>query len=97
MLAGYSLEGVKGFLHNMYYTATVAGFKVESDTIGLLANNKKVLCKLKYASRGTQKQNAMGETMEWHLFEAMSAEADNDAVREGYLGSFKYLALGKPQ
>ena len=96
-VAGYSLEGVKGFLHNMYYTATVAGFKVEGDTIGLLDNNKKVLCKLKYASRGTQKQNAMGETMEWHLFEAMSAEADNDAVREGYLGSFKYLALGKPE
>ena len=96
-VAGYSLDGVKGFLHNMYYTATVAGFKVEGDTVGLLDGKKNVLCKLKYASKGTQKQNVMGETMEWYLFEATNAEADNDAVREGYLGLFKYLALGKPE
>ena len=96
-VAGYSLEGVKGFLHNMYYTATVAGFKVEGDTVGLLDGKKNVLCKLKYASKGTKKQSVMGETMDWFLFEATSAEADNDAVRKSYLEEFKYLALGKPE
>ena len=96
----YTLEGVEGFFKNMLYTGPYFdGLEVKGDEVSFLDSSKNVLCKLKYKASGVQKQNAFGieeYSMEWHLFEAVSAEAKSDAAQKTYLEGCRYLALVKP-